>query len=212
MIFDTEMAKTIAKLLLQVNAIQIKKQNYFTWASGIKSPIYCDNRILLSHVKQRNIIKNIFYNLIEGKFSEATAISGVATAGIGIGALVADAMSLPFSYVRDKSKAHGRQNSIEGDIAADAKIVVIEDLISTGGSTLKAVNTLKEANYHVIGAAAIFSYGFENAKNAFKEVDVPYYTLSEYSFLLDLLESENVLSPEEKNRLQSWQANPEAFN
>lgn len=211
MVFDTTVATTVAKLLLQVNAIKIKKQNYFTWASGIQSPIYCDNRILLSHVAQRNIVKKTFSTLIEGRFKNATAISGVATAGIGIGALVADALNLPFSYVRDKSKAHGRQNSIEGDIADNAEIVVIEDLISTGGSTIKVINTLQEAGHDVIGAVAIFSYGFEKAKQAFKKIEMPYYTLSEYSFLLDLLESKNVLNTAEKRQLQSWQANPEAF-
>jgi len=205
------MATEIAELLLQVNAIKIKKQNYFIWASGIKSPIYCDNRILLSHPIQRSIVKTTFCDLIGDVFEKATAISGVATAGIGIGALVADALNLPFSYVRDKSKAHGRENSIEGDIAKDAKIVVIEDLISTGNSTLKVIETLQHEGHEVIGATAIFSYGFEKAKRAFEQVDVPYYTLSEYSFLLNLLEGNNVLTAEEKNRLQSWQAKPEAF-
>jgi len=211
MVFNTEIATNIAELLLQVNAIKIKKQNYFTWASGIKSPIYCDNRILLSYTEQRNKVKKAFKYLIENNFENVSAISAVATAGIGIGALVADVMDLPFSYVRDKSKAHGRQNNIEGDIANNAKIVVIEDLISTGGSTIKVIETLQQAGYEVIGAAAIFSYGFKKARVAFEKISVPYYTLSEYNFLLDLLERKNFLTVEEKKRLQSWQANPKAF-
>lgn len=211
MVYKTEIAVTIAEILLQVKAINIKKQNYFTWASGIKSPIYCDNRVLLSHTKQRSIVKKAFHNLIKDNFENVTAISAVATAGIGIGALVADALDLPFSYVRDKSKAHGRQSSIEGDIAKSAKIVVIEDLISTGNSTIKVVETLQQAGYQVIGAAAIFSYGFEKAKQAFEKANVPYYTLCDYGFLLNLLEEKKVLTAAEKNRLQSWQAAPEAF-
>jgi len=211
MVYNTGVAATIADVLLQVNAIKIKKQKYFVWASGIKSPIYCDNRILLSYPEKRTTVKRAFCQLIKNKFNEATAISGVATAGIGIGALVADALNLPFSYVRDKSKTHGRQNSIEGDIAAAAKIVVIEDLISTGGSTVKVVETLQQEGYNVIGAAAIFSYGFKRATQAFEKIGVPYYTLSEYRFLLDLLANKNVLTAEEKSRLQSWQVNPEAF-
>jgi len=212
MIFDEKIALKVAKLLLKVKAIQLKKQNYFTWASGIKSPIYCDNRILLGYPTERDHIKKMISTLIKAKFPEANALSGVATAGIGIGALAADSLQLPYSYVRSSAKAHGKQNQIEGYIPSGAKVVVVEDLISTGGSTIKAIDALQKADYNVIGAVAIFTYGFDKANKAFAELGIPYYTLSNYYYLIELLENEDELDVDTKVTLLKWRENPESFN
>lgn len=211
MIFDEKIALKVAKLLLQVKAIQLKKQNYFTWASGIKSPIYCDNRILLGYPAERDHIKKMISTLIEEKFPSVKALSGVATAGIGIGALAADTLHLSYSYVRSSAKSHGKQNQIEGYIPENAKVVVVEDLISTGGSTIKAIDALQSEGYNVIGAVAIFTYGFEKAKQAFEELNMPYYTLSNYTYLIELLENEGELDKDTKTTLLRWRENPESF-
>lgn len=211
MIFDEKIALKVAKLLLEVKAIQLKKQNYFTWASGIKSPIYCDNRILLGYPAERDHIKNNLSMLIKEKFPSVKALSGVATAGIGIGALAADTLHIPYSYVRSSAKAHGKQNQIEGYVPENAKVVVVEDLISTGGSTINAINALQNAGYDVIGAVAIFSYGFEKANSAFAKLDLPYYTLSSYTYLIELLENEGELDANTKATLLRWRENPEIF-
>jgi len=208
MILDEKIALKVAKLLFKVKAIQFKKQNYFTWASGIQSPIYCDNRILLGYPVERDQIKKMISSLIKEKFSDTNALSGVATAGIGIGALAADELHLPYSYVRNSAKAHGKQNQIEGYIPSDAKVVVVEDLISTGGSTLKAIDALQSAGYEVIGAVAIFTYGFQKAKDAFAEVGIPFNTLSDYEHLIQLMDDEGELDTETKVRLLQWRQNP----
>jgi len=161
-------AAEVAKRLLQIKAIKLSPQSPFTWASGILSPIYCDNRIVLSHPEARNFVKNAFAESSK-KFPKFDKIAGVATAGIPHGALLADALNMPFIYVRDKAKAHGRQNQIEGELHKGEKVLVIEDLISTGGSSLRAIDALVHAGAEVVGIAAIFTYGFDKAKNAFEK-------------------------------------------
>jgi len=205
MIFDEIIAKEIAEILVKINAIMVKNNNYFTWSSGWKSPIYCDNRISLSFPKERSYIIDQFVKLIDAKFPEANAFVGVATAGIPHGALVADRKSKPFAYVRSKSKEHGMQNKIEGRIEKDAKIVVIEDLISTGKSTINVIETLKNENLNVIGATAIFDYGFDFAVKNFDKVNDPFYTLSNYESLIKNME----LSSADKDELLKWNADPE---
>lgn len=212
MIYDKIVASGVAAILLKVNAIQLNMQNYFTWASGIKSPIYCDNRVLLGHPTERNLIKKHFATLIRQKFPEANALSGVATAGIGIGALAADTLQFPYSYVRSSAKAHGKQNQIEGHIGEAAKIVVVEDLISTGGSTLKAIEALQAEGHHVLGAIAVFTYGFQKSVTAFESVGLPFYTLSDYEHLIYHLEKENKLDAATKTKLLAWRTTPGQFD
>ncbi len=211
MIFDEKIALEVALLLLKVKAILLEKQNYFVWASGIKSPIYCDNRIVLGYPEERTRIKKLLAALVQSKFPTVQALSGVATAGIGIGALTADYLQLPYSYVRSSAKAHGKQNQIEGYISENMPIVVVEDLISTGGSTLKAIDALQSTGHHVIGAIAIFTYGFEKANQAFADIGIPYYTLSSYAYVIDLLEKEGQLDAETKATLLQWRDNPKSF-
>jgi len=208
MIYSEKIAIDVARLLLKVNAIQLKSKDYFTWASGWKSPIYCDNRILLGYPIERSIVCSAFSALINDKFNQANALSGVATAGIAHGAFVAQELTLPYSYVRSKAKAHGKQNQIEGFIEKGSKIVVVEDLISTGGSTIKAIEALQNSGYEVIGAVAVFTYGFDKAVKAFADTDIPFYTLSSYEYLLQLLESEDKLTSLEIEKLAQWRVDP----
>ncbi len=178
-----DIAAKVAQQLLQIKAIKLSPQNPFTWASGIKSPIYCDNRIVLSHPEARNIVKEA---LVEkaSQFGEFDVIAGVATAGIPHGALLADAMNMPFIYVRSKAKEHGRQNLIEGEIKGGERVLVIEDLISTGGSSVKAIESVREAGCEVVGALAIFSYGFDKAKRTFDAANCKFDTLSNYDAMI----------------------------
>jgi orotate phosphoribosyltransferase len=200
----------IAQKLLQINAIKLRPQTPFTWASGIKSPIYCDNRITLSYPEVRKIVKAAFVERA-GNYPSANVIAGVATAGVAHGALLADALDLPYVYVRSKAKEHGRQNLIEGELPADAKVIVIEDLISTGGSSIQAVNALREAGAEVVIVLAIFSYGFEKARQNFQKIACPFETLSNYKVLLKEAETANFISEKEKNILEEWNASPESW-
>ncbi|MDF1696190.1 MAG: orotate phosphoribosyltransferase [Saprospiraceae bacterium] len=202
--------KIIAQKLLQINAIKLSPQNPFTWASGIKSPIYCDNRITLSYPDIRNEIKAGFAALSES-FSEFNHISGVATAGIAHGALLADYLNLPFSYVRSSAKKHGRQNKIEGEIKEGSKILVIEDLISTGGSSILAVDDLRENGYEVVGVMAIFTYEFQNAVDNFKNSNCSFKTLSNYSTLLKEAADANYISDEDVSALTDWSKDPKGW-
>ncbi|MEZ4910195.1 MAG: orotate phosphoribosyltransferase [Saprospiraceae bacterium] len=199
---------TLAQNLMQINAIKIRLQNPFTWASGIKSPIYCDNRITLSYPEIRHSIKAGLAGLVH-EFQSINAISGVATAGIAHGALIADYMSLPFSYVRASAKSHGRQNSIEGDIAHGSNIMVVEDLISTGGSSLEVVQILREAGHKVGGVIAIFDYEFQIAKDNFSKANCSYKSLLTYSKLLDHAVSSGYVTNDEAAVLRVWSSDPE---
>lgn len=201
--------KLIAAKLLEIGAIFLKPNDMFTWASGIKSPIYCDNRITLSYPELRTTIKNYFIELIQEKFPETNLIAGVATAGIPQAALVADAMKLPLVYVRPKAKDHGRTNQIEGKVSANSKIVVIEDLISTGSSSLEAINALKEncLDSKVLGLISIFTYEFDKAKDNFAKAELPFYSLSNYTSLINTALEMNKISESELKILQDWRAN-----
>lgn len=202
--------KSIAQKLLQIKAIKLNPQNPFTWASGIKSPIYCDNRVTLSHPAIRQEIKEGFAALA-ADFEGIDAISGVATAGIAHGALLADHLGLPFSYVRSSAKAHGRQNRIEGEIASGSKILMVEDLISTGGSSIDAVKALQEAGHTVAGVVAIFTYQFQKATDNFASVDCPFATISNYTAMLAEAKAFDYISANEEEILQKWSSNPSSW-
>lgn len=198
----------IARNLLQINAIKLNPQNPFTWASGMRSPIYCDNRISLSFPAARNAIIEGFKEKAY-QFGHVDAVCGVATAGIPHGALLADRLNLPFAYVRSSAKSHGRQNVIEGELSPGASVLVIEDLISTGGSSLEAVEKLRENGYRVVGVLAVFDYGFQKAKDNFSNAACPYDSLSNYNALLEEAAAISYISEEEKQVLSGWRQDPE---
>jgi orotate phosphoribosyltransferase len=202
--------KLIAQKLLQINAIKLNPQNPFTWASGIKSPIYCDNRISLSYPEVRNIIKNAFSEVSQS-FGEIDMIAGVATAGIAHGVLLADNINKPFCYVRSAPKGHGRQNLIEGEIHPKSKILVVEDLISTGGSSIEVVEILRSEGHSVLGVLAIFDYGFEKAKDNFRINDCKYLTLSNYQALLKEAIESNYITESDASVLAEWNKDPKAW-
>ncbi|GGG29951.1 orotate phosphoribosyltransferase [Dokdonia pacifica] len=208
MILDKETAKKTAELLLQINAIKLQPQDPFTWASGWKSPIYCDNRITLSYPAIRNYLHQEMAKQVESIYGKPDAIAGVATGAIGIGMLVADYLNLPFVYIRPEAKKHGRQNKIEGHLESGSSVVVIEDLISTGMSSLKAVDALKEAGANVKGMLAIFTYGFEKSVSAFQEANVDLHTLSDYSHLLEQAADTNYITEKEQITLENWRKDP----
>ena len=208
MVLNKNTAKKTAELLLQINAIKLKPENPFTWASGWKSPIYCDNRILLSYPSIRNFIKDEMAKQVESLYGKPNVIAGVATGAIGMGALVADALGLPFIYVRPEPKSHGRQNQIEGYLEPHQTVVVIEDLISTGKSSLNAVDALEAYGANVKGMLAIFTYGFETATLNFAERKVELHTLSNYEYLIEQASETNYIKEEQLNTLMQWRKNP----
>ncbi len=212
MIFDKDTAKKTAELLLQINAIKLNPQDPFTWASGWKSPIYCDNRVTLSYPKIRNYLRENLARFIEEEYGKPDVIAGVATGAIGIGMLVAQQLDLPFIYVRPEAKKHGRKNQIEGIIPTNKNVVVVEDLISTGKSSLNAVKALKKANANVKGMVAIFNYGFDIAVENFQESGLSLHTLSNYDNLLDQALDTNYITKEQQQTLQSWRTNPAEWN
>lgn len=212
MILDKNTAKITANLLLQINAIKLSPQEPFTWASGWKSPIYCDNRIILSFTPIRNYVKEEMAKQVEKQFGKPDVIAGVATGAIGIGVLVAEYLGLPFVYVRPEIKKHGRQNQIEGFIEKGQNVVVVEDLISTGKSSLNAVKALKEAGVNVKGMVAIFTYGFNTAVENFKKENVTLYTLSNYENLLEQALDTKYITDTELETLSLWNANPSKWN
>lgn len=212
MILNKETAQETAKLLLQINAIKLQPQKPFTWASGWKSPIYCDNRITLSHPPIRNYLREQLARQIEDEIGKPDAIVGVATGAIGIGALVADYLNLPFCYVRPEPKKHGRQNQIEGYLEPGSRVVVIEDLISTGNSSLNAIKALEEYGAKIKGVFAIFTYGFPHAVENFKNAEIDLYTLSNYESLLLQAEKFNYISEAETKLLTEWSKAPETWD
>lgn len=212
MILNKETAQKTAALLLQINAIKLQPQKPFTWASGWKSPIYCDNRVTLSYPIIRNYIRENLARQIEDIYGKPEMIAGVATGAIGIGALVADYMNVPFCYVRPEAKSHGRQNKIEGHLEPNTSVVVIEDLISTGKSSLMAVEALKESQAKVKGMMAIFSYGFETADDNFKNANVRLNTLSNYEMLLEEAERSQYINSKEAELLAEWRKDPANWN
>ena len=212
MILNKDTAKKTAEFLLQIKAIKLSPSEPFNWASGWKSPIYCDNRITLSFPAVRNFLKEEIAKLVEEKHGKPDVIAGVATGAIAIGVLVAQELGVPFVYVRPEAKKHGRKNQIEGHIEKGQNVVVIEDLISTGKSSLLAVEALKEADVNVKGMVAIFTYGFDIAENNFKENNVELTTLSSYEYLLDQALDSQYISTKELKTLQDWRANPSKWN
>ena len=208
MIFNTTTAEKTAELLLQINAIKLNPKNPFTWASGWKSPIYCDNRITLSFPEVRNYIREEFSRNIEQFYGKPDVIAGVATGAIGLGMLVADFMGLPFVYVRPEAKKHGRQNQIEGYLQEGQNVVVVEDLISTGNSSLQAVEALKAAGANVQGMVAIFTYGFDVSTENFKNAGITLNTLGNYDTLLQLAVTKKYITEEEHETLKEWRKNP----
>ncbi|GAA4315226.1 orotate phosphoribosyltransferase [Mucilaginibacter gynuensis] len=208
---NTEIEQQVAEFLLQIKAIKLQPNNPFTWASGWKSPIYCDNRVTLSHPSIRTYIRQKLTTIIQETFGAVGCIAGVATAGIPQGALVAQELGLPFIYVRAKAKEHGRGNLIEGEIMSGQRVVVIEDLISTGKSSLQAVDALREAGYDVAGLAAIFSYGFDVATENFKNAKCPFVTLSNYNALLKYAEEQQYILPADVEVLKQWRTSPDTW-
>jgi len=212
MIFNKDTAEKTAELLLQINAIKLNPKNPFTWASGWNSPIYCDNRLILSFPAIRNFVREEFSKHIEKKFGKPDVIAGVATGAIGIGMLVAEYMGLPFVYVRPEPKKHGRQNQVEGFLQKGQNVVVVEDLISTGNSSLIAVEALKEAGANVKGMVAIFTYGFDISVDNFKKANIELNTLADYEHLLHLAVTKNYITEKEQVTLQEWRKSPSTWN
>jgi len=198
----------IASELLKIKAIKLSPNNPFTWASGWKSPIYCDNRVTLSYPELRTLITDAFVLEIKTKFPKVEIIAGVATAGVPQGTLVANALELPFIYVRDKAKTHGMANLIEGRIMEGKNVVVIEDLISTGGSSIKAVEAIRKAKMNVLGLGAIFTYGFQQADDNLSDAGISSFTLSDYHALLNVALQEDAISHSELDSLNEWRVNP----
>jgi orotate phosphoribosyltransferase len=207
-ILDQSVAAEVADQLLEIQAIRLQPENPFTWASGWKSPIYCDNRLSLSFPKVRDLIKDQLVRSVCHFFPNVEAIAGVATAGIPQGALIANDLNLPFLYVRSKAKGHGMENMIEGKVNPGQKVVVVEDLISTGGSSLKAVQDLRNAGFEVLGMVAIFSYGFDIASQNFSDAQVKLACLSNYEALLLRAVQQNYIDDAALNSLANWRKDP----
>ena len=211
MIENKDSAFKIAEILLQVKAVKLQPKNPFTWASGWKSPIYCDNRITLSYPSARTHIRQAFAETIIQRFGKPDVLAGVATGGIPQGVLIAQDLGLPFIYVRSAAKGHGMGNLVEGAFEKGQRVVVIEDLISTGGSSIKAVESLKEAGLDVRGLAAIFTYGFKLAEDNFKKAECPFITLTDYSVLIEQALNSNYIGENDLAHLQNWRENPSTW-
>ncbi len=207
----TSIAKRTALGLLQINAIKLSPANLFTWASGWRSPIYCDNRRVLSHPAMRAQVRDSFVELIRAKYPEAEVIAGVATGAIAHGVLVAQELGLPFIYVRSSPKDHGLANQIEGEYEQGQKVVVIEDLISTGGSSLAAAEALRNAGLDVLGMVAIFTYAFDTAVNNFAKAGIALDTLSDYPTLIKLAQEQGYIEEKEVEALGRWREDPAGF-
>lgn len=201
----------LASKLLETGAVRIQPDNPFTWASGMRSPIYCDNRVLLSYPEIRTGLIDLMVKVIKD-FEFFDTIAGVATAGIPAGAILADRLKLPFAYVRSKPKDHGRQNLIEGSIRDNAKVLVVEDLISTGMSSLQAVEAIRQIPAEVIGVIAIFQYGLPKAKKAFEEAKCPYLTLTDYPTIIQVAADQKMIEPHQLDLLSQWAMDPQAWS
>lgn len=200
--------QTIAKNLLDIKAVSLQPNDPFTWASGIKSPIYCDNRLVLSFPEKRSVVVEGFVQLIKEQYPDAQAIIGTATAGIPWGAMVADKLALPFGYVRSSNKTHGKGNKIEGKIEAGQKVVVVEDLISTGGSVKDVVESLREAGAEVMGVVAIFTYLLPASTELFTSINCDFKTLSNYDVLIDVALENNYIKEADLEKLKAWKKDP----
>lgn len=212
MVHNAESALKVAEFLLRIKAVELKPEQPFTWASGLKSPIYCDNRKTLSYPAIRTFLRQQMVEAIESQFGKPAVIAGVATGGIALGALVAQEMGLPFVYVRNEAKKHGLGNQIEGVIEANQDVVVIEDLISTGKSSLQAVSALREAGATVKGMVAIFTYGFDQARESFETAQCRVTTLSDYAHLLRQAVKDGYISEAQLSVLSAWREDPQAYS
>lgn len=208
---NQEVARRVATLLLAAKAIKLSPEKPFQWSSGWLSPIYCDNRVSLSYPAARTYIKEQLAGLVKSRFPEAEAIAGVATAGIAQGALVADLLDLPFAYVRPEPKKHGMGNQVEGRLEPGQKVALVEDLISTGGSSLKVVEALRAADIEVVGMVAIFTYGFATATQNFADKSVTLAVLSDYDHLIEAALTEGYITEKDQNSLTSWRQAPESW-
>ncbi|MFZ9586749.1 MAG: orotate phosphoribosyltransferase [Crocinitomicaceae bacterium] len=209
---NQEQALKVAELLLKTKAVRLQPTKPFTWASGWKSPIYCDNRVTLSFPEVRTHIRQAYAQLILDIYGKPDVIAGVATGGIAQGALVAQELGLPFIYVRSAAKGHGMENLIEGSYEAGQKVIVIEDLISTGGSSLKAVEALRAGGLNVKGLLATFTYGFTQAEDAFKAANCPFTTITDYATLIDVAVKTNYINDGDLSTLHEWRLNPSTWN
>lgn len=211
MITDIDNAAKIAEYLLQIKAVKLQPKDPFTWSSGWKSPIYCDNRKTLSYPNIRTFIRQGFTKTILEEYGKPDIIAGVATGGIAMGALVAQELGVPFIYVRSSTKGHGLQNMIEGDYSSGSNVVVIEDLISTGGSSLKAVEALRAAELNVKGVVAIFNYGFDTATKAFEAANCPLSVLSNYDIMIEIALKQDTVTEKDMDSLREWRIAPESW-
>lgn len=210
-LYNLETAKKTAEYLLQIKAIKVNPANPFTWASGWKSPIYCDNRKTLSFPPIRTFIRQEFVKCINESFKTPDVVAGVATGGIAIGALVAQDLGLPFVYVRGDAKGHGLQNRIEGHIEPGSNVIIIEDLVSTGGSSLSAVEAIRAADCNVVGMVAIFTYGFDVAVKKFKEAKCPLLTLSDYQTIIEIGVENGLIGKSQMDTLKEWRVQPDKW-
>lgn len=211
MSFKLTTSSKIANYLLQIKAIKLETEKPFQWSSGIYSPIYCDNRIVLSYPKIRKLVCDCFVEIIKKKYNDTQLVAGVATGGIGIGMLIAEKLDLPFVYVRPQAKKHGRKNQIEGLIKKNIKAIVIEDLISTGKSSLNAVDALKKEKVNVIGLISLFSYELEDAKKNISKSGLNYCSLSNFSDLIKIALSTNYINTKQKEEIFKWRLNPQKW-
>ena len=211
MVLDKKVAEQTVNYLTQINAIKLNTKNPFTWTSGIKSPIYCDNRLILSYPDIRKFIADEMADIVKNLYGEKISIAGVATGAIAIGAMIAERLNLPYAYVRPEPKGHGLKNQIEGSIQGGSNVVVIEDLISTGKSSLNAINALKSERYNVMGMLSVFSYNFEFANKKFENENISINSLSDYNSLLEKIQSEGSLNEIEINRLKKWREEPRTW-
>ena len=212
MVLDKKVAEQTVNYLTQINAIKLNTKKPFTWTSGIKSPIYCDNRLILSFPNVRKFVADKMTEIVENKYGKDICIAGVATGAIAIGAMIAERLNLPYAYVRPEPKEHGLKNQIEGNIKKGSNIVVIEDLISTGKSSLNAINALKSEGYNVMGMLSIFSYNFQFANKKFEDENISINSLSDYNSLVNLIQSEGTLDSNEIRRLKKWRENPKTWS
>ena len=212
MVLDKKVAEQTVNYLTQINAIKLNTKKPFTWTSGIKSPIYCDNRLILSFPNVRKFIADKMTEIVENKYGKDICIAGVATGAIAIGAMIAERLNLPYAYVRPEPKEHGLKNQIEGNIKNGSNVVVIEDLISTGKSSLNAINALKSEGYNVMGMLSIFSYNFQFANKKFEDENISINSLSDYNSLVNLIQSEGTLDSNEISRLKKWREDPKTWS
>ena len=209
---DKKVAEQTVNYLTQINAIKLNTKKPFTWTSGIKSPIYCDNRLILSFPDVRKFVADKMTEIVENKYGKDISIAGVATGAIAIGAMIAERINVPYAYVRPEPKGHGLKNQIEGNIKKESNVVVIEDLISTGKSSLNAINALKSEGYNVLGMLSIFSYNFHFANKKFEDENILINSLSDYNSLVNLIQSEGTLDINEISRLKKWREDPKTWS